>query len=476
MIDDAEAPARATSPPATVDVVIPYYRNQPGLDRILAALRSQSGLERTGLAGPPRIIVADDGSPTPPRVPSEVTVVHQADEGFRASAARHLGARAGSGDILLFLDGDTVPGPGYIAAMCAALAGRPDLLAVGRRRYARVTGGPEGPDPADILPDPPWPASFYAETENLTSGDDLWRGVISAVFGLHRRLYDLAGGFDPDIVGYGGEDWDLAWRCEQAGGRLLHVPDAVGWHDGPDWSGRSTDGGIAEKTAAKNVETARLAPLIASPLTRPAAGIFALPMIAVHVHAGGPAFTGSGATAATVASLLSWHDVAVTVDPGTPDADLIAELFSADPRVSVGGDADADASAGADADAGTGTGADADAGVGSGPHGRWERWAGQGEGPRRRPPILVDIHHPCALEDLDARRLRALCPPVGATTLEDARGRPLATVRSARAAARDQEWGDRPPGTAPIAGATVGIAPLGEPGQAIQLERILGGW
>ena len=94
--------------PKSVDVVIPFYEDQPMLDRILTALRHQSDPRRTV-----RVIVSDDGSRTAPVVPPEVTVVRQDDRGFRASAARHLGACAGDGDLLLFLDGDTVPGPDF---------------------------------------------------------------------------------------------------------------------------------------------------------------------------------------------------------------------------------------------------------------------------------------------------------------------------------------------------------------------------
>ena len=448
--------------PVTVDVVIPYYRDQRMLDRILAALRRQ-----TGLAGAPRVIVADDGSPTPPDVPPAVTVVRQDDRGFRASAARHLGAQAGDGHVLLFLDGDTVPGPGYVAALLAALEGNPDLLVVGRRRYGRFADPDRDrdrdPAPAEILPDPAWPAAFYAETDGLTRGEGqpgagLWRGVLSAVAGLHRRLYDVAGGFDPEIVGYGGEDWDLAWRCEQAGGRLRYVPDAVAWHDGPDWAGRAGAGQHPDDPdglAQKNAETARLAALIASPLTRPPGGIFALPLVAVHIHAGhnhadadagaGPGANGTGAVAATCASLLGWGDVAVTVDPAAPDAALIAELCAADPRVRLAA------------------------------RGPW--WQpGAGAGPRRRPGILVDILRPCALGALDPRRLAELCPPVGSATLDDDEGRVLARVRTSRALAREQVWGQSPGEPTAIPASHVGVTPLGGDGAGVRLERIVGGW
>ncbi|WP_308161195.1 glycosyltransferase [Dietzia psychralcaliphila] len=436
---------QASADTMSVDVVIPYYRDQRMLDRILSALRRQ-----TDLAQPPRVIVADDGSPTPPTVPPEVTVVRQADLGFRASAARHLGAGAGDGELILFLDGDTVPGPGYVATLLAALDGNPDLLVVGRRRYGRFAdlADPDRADldPAEVLPDPAWPASFYAETEDLTRDEGgwragLWRGVLSAVFGLHRRLYDLSGGFDPDIVGYGGEDWDLAWRCEQVGGRLRHVPDAVAWHDGPDWGGRAEDD--PDHLAQKNAESARLAPLIVSPLTRPAGGIFEVPLIAVHLHSG---HAGSGADAATCASLLRWADVAVSADPASPDAAEIAELFAADPRVRLAG------------------------------RGPWWEAGTRGAGPRRRPEVLVDILRPCALGALDPERLRALCPPVGSVTVDDDEGRVLATIRTSRALAREQLWGDRPGAPAAIPAAEVGVTTFGADGAGVRLERILGGW
>jgi GT2 family glycosyltransferase len=455
----------------SVDVVIPYYRDQRMLDRILAGLRRQ-----TGLAEPPRVIVADDGSPTPPAVPDGVTVVRQDDRGFRASAARHLGAASGDGEILLFLDGDTVPAPGYVAAMCAALDGNPDLLVVGRRRYGRFADTESAsesasvpdtvPDtePTEVLPDPAWPAGFYAETAGLTRGTGewpsglwragLWRGVISAVLGLHRRLYDAAGGFDPAIVGYGGEDWDLAWRCEQVGGRFRYVPDAVAWHDGPDWSGR--DAVDPHHLAQKNVESARLATLIANPLTRPAGGIFTIPMVAVHLHTASPATAdpatadpataGSGAVAATCALLLRWGDVAVTADPATSDAALITELCAADPRVRLDG------------------------------RGPWWDRGPEGAGPRRRPEILIDVLRPCTLGAADPERLRALCPLSGGLTLDDEEGHVLAHVRTSRALAREQVWGETPGGPISVPASSVGVEPLGSGGAAVRLERVLGGW
>ena len=89
------------------------------------------------------VVVADDGSPVPPVTGSHdypVATVRQDDGGFRAAAARNLGAAATGGRVVLFLDGDTIPEPGFVEAIVTPiLAGEADLV-VGRRRHADLAG------------------------------------------------------------------------------------------------------------------------------------------------------------------------------------------------------------------------------------------------------------------------------------------------------------------------------------------------
>lgn len=269
-----------------VAVVIPYYADQRRLDLVLAALELQT---RTDF----EVVVADDGSPEPPAVgrrPYAVRTVRQADLGFRASAARALGAAATEADVLCFLDGDTVPEPGYLAALVAVVDDGPrGTLAVGRRRHADLTGW----DAADVtawlrgvrpgppeLTEPAWLADAYAASDNLRDADDRsYRFVISAVMALPRETYERAGGFDPGFVGYGGEDWDLAHRCWLAGADLRHVPGAVAWHDGPDFAGRSP----AEARRIKDAETLQLAHVLTEPRARGAGLLWRRPETVVEV-------------------------------------------------------------------------------------------------------------------------------------------------------------------------------------------------
>lgn len=259
---DLLTPAR----PATVSVVVTSYEQQAQLDRTLAALHGQAD----------EVVVADDGSRTPPRVPAGVRLVRQDDLGFRAAAARNLGAAATTGEVVVFLDADTVPEPGFVAALTQRAACR-DVLAVGRRRHADLSG--DGRE----LPEPAWLTEAYAASRDLLDADGRsFRFVISAVLACSRALLDDLGGFDERYVGYGGEDWDLAYRAWNAGAVLVHERGAVAWHDGPDWAGRPQD------RAAKDLETARLAALVPEPATRGQALPALLPDVVVDVAAYDP--------------------------------------------------------------------------------------------------------------------------------------------------------------------------------------------
>lgn len=314
-----------------VAVVIPWFEQQEQLDLVLAALELQT-------LPPAEVVVADDGSSVPPRLGQRaypVRAVRQEDEGFRASAARALGAAATSARVLVFLDADTVPEPGCLAALAALVDDGPrGAVVVGRRRHADLRGwSPDrvrawfagGPAP-DVLDEPRWLADAYAQTDDLRRADDRsYRFVISALLALPRELYDAAGGFDPGFVGYGGEDWDLAHRCWLAGAELRHAPGAVAWHDGPDLAGRTDPEALR---AAKDAETLQLAHVLTDPLARGAGLQWRYPHTVV-VLPGRPA---PGDLAACASSLLAGRDAALWC----PDLDALPPALADQPRLHAG--------------------------------------------------------------------------------------------------------------------------------------------
>ena len=311
-----------------VDVVVTHYNDPERLAWVLDALTAQRyPADRL------HVVVADDGSAHLPDVPARVRVLTQADEGFRAAAARNMGARAGTAPYLVFLDGDTVPEPDFCARVVAACAD--DALVVGRRRHANLSAlgragvaalaaGELADDHLPLLEEPQWLREGYARTRDLAgAGPDDWRYVISAVLALPRAVFTALGGFDASLVGYGGEDWDLAYRAWNAGIALRHVPNAVAWHDGPDAAGRQ---GFAE---AKEHEQLALAERIPQPSVRGHGGVWRQPRTVVRWQ------VGEMTSSAQHACLLSWlalGDVEVR-----PDRRLHTPL-ARDPRVTVSGD------------------------------------------------------------------------------------------------------------------------------------------
>lgn len=270
-----------------VAVVVPFFDDQPALNRLLTALRHQDWTGRLD------VVVADDGSVQPPDLTAaaglHASVVSQPNAGFRAAAARNRGVEGTDAPLLLFVDADMVPEPGYLTAMAAGLD-RFDVV-VGRRRHAELDGwGPSqiadwftGGAVPQTLTEPGWLAEAYAGSNDLADSDARsYRYLISAVLGMRRDLFDRVGGFDESFVGYGGEDWELAHRCWLAGARWRYLPEAVAWHAGSDFAERGDE---AQRTQTMAEQGARLTRLLPDPWAREADARTEVPSVAIVLDA-----------------------------------------------------------------------------------------------------------------------------------------------------------------------------------------------
>ncbi|WP_207843660.1 glycosyltransferase [Williamsia soli] len=322
-----------------VSVVIPYYNQPRQLSLVLEALTAQTyPLDRM------EIVIADDGSTEPPVVDRwssclSVVVVRQEDRGFRAAAARNLGAAESAGSILCFLDADTVPTPDYVRLAIGLPAVAPDSVVVGRRLHADLGGVAPGRVGAWFSEnsvagrlherEPRWLADAYQRTSDLLMpGWDGYKYVISAVFTCSRELFDDIGGFDPSFVRYGGEDWELANRAFMMGAVFAHEPAAIAWHDGPDWAERP----VSDRLAEKNAEALALAPLITDPAARTAGLGYSVPDLAVVIDTEGHT---APSLLQTVASVLRGVDGRVWLQ-GRAAHTLHRALGIDDSRVRVG--------------------------------------------------------------------------------------------------------------------------------------------
>ncbi len=109
----------------TISVIVPAYNVEHYLGSALASLFDQS-------VPFDDIIIVDDGSSDGTgaladsyRDRAGVSVFHTQNQG--QGAARNLGLTQASGDYVYFFDADDLLDPGFVAAMHASLAARPDL-------------------------------------------------------------------------------------------------------------------------------------------------------------------------------------------------------------------------------------------------------------------------------------------------------------------------------------------------------------
>ncbi|MDH4181578.1 MAG: glycosyltransferase family 2 protein [Betaproteobacteria bacterium] len=233
-----------------ISVIVTTYNRPDALRAVLDGLAAQDdrGLE---------VIVADDGSRSDTRelveavrssAPLRVHHVWQEDRGFRAGAARNRAFERAAGEYLLFLDGDCIPRPDFIARH-RALAERGWMVAGNRallsEAFTRTALLERSPLHAWTMPD--WRAAKHRGDINRTLplaslplgplrklAADRWQRVRACNLGVWSSDFASVGGFDETFEGWGFEDSDLAVRLLNAGVRRKEGAFATGvlhlWH------------------------------------------------------------------------------------------------------------------------------------------------------------------------------------------------------------------------------------------------------
>ena len=216
-------------------VVLTYNRS----DALLVLLRARA----PQLSAQDILVVADDGSRPehvqaleagcPPCAAPAWHVWHP-DTGFTASTARNLGARiaheAGA-DYIVFLDGDCIPGLGFVRAHRAlarpgafvngsrvlfnpalteqVLTGAIDPLALSTVDWMRLRLSGQVNKLGHLLR---WPGLPGRTQERFS-----WKGIRSCNFGLWWADLLAVDGFDETFAGWGHEDADLVLRLHNQG-------------------------------------------------------------------------------------------------------------------------------------------------------------------------------------------------------------------------------------------------------------------
>lgn len=196
----------------SASVVIPVYRRADWLSKCLAALHRQEQ------AGAFEIVIVDDGSPNAEEIRGVVeqarsaglTILFSRKTNAGPAAARNHGVTLASGQIICFLDDDSVPDCKWLHEMVSAFGNSPDVAVVNGRTcsYDR-----ENPLPLllerDVYPGKNWATCNIAY--------------------LHR-VFEALGGFDESFPEPSWEDNDLGLRSKWAGYLHVYHERAVVYH------------------------------------------------------------------------------------------------------------------------------------------------------------------------------------------------------------------------------------------------------
>lgn len=197
-----------------LSVIIPCYNAAETIATQLKALANQRWAE------PWEVIVSDNGSTDESlaivernraRLPDLKIVNASARRG--AAYAKNIGARAATGDALVFCDADDEVAPGWVAAIGKALsiddfvASRFDTKKLNMSLIQKYIGNPQQNG---------FQALWYPPYLPHSGGCGL---------GVRRSLHETVGGFDESLLAL--EDTDYCIRIQLTGAKLHFVPDAV---------------------------------------------------------------------------------------------------------------------------------------------------------------------------------------------------------------------------------------------------------
>ncbi len=242
-----------------ISVIVTTYNREDALDAVLRSLAAQGDRDF-------EVIVADDGSRPATKAVVEswngklgrrLEHVWHEDRGFRAAEIRNRAILAARGAYCIFLDGDCVARPDFVAVhrqlaergwfvtgnrillspeLTRKVLGEhlaPEAWSFARWIGERLRGGVNRL--AAILPLPLGPLRKLRQ--------QAWEGARSCNLAIWRSDLDRVDGFDADYSGWGKEDSDILVRLLHAGVRRKDGVFATGvihlWHPEADRSALS---------------------------------------------------------------------------------------------------------------------------------------------------------------------------------------------------------------------------------------------
>ena len=209
-----------TKPPR-ISVVVVAYRSGEALLRCLDSLE-----------GADEVIVVNNGEEAPEieraeALPGVCVITGGGNVGF--SAACNRGAALASGDVIVFLNPDTVAAPGALVELAATLEDESVGIVMARLRLAREPEALNSAGNVVHVSGIAWAGDYGEPAERLTELRDVAYASGSAM-AIRRDLYWELGGFTDELFMYQ-EDLELGWRARMRGLRVVVNPRADVYHD-----------------------------------------------------------------------------------------------------------------------------------------------------------------------------------------------------------------------------------------------------
>ncbi len=226
-----------------VTVIIPV-KNRVELTR--QCLR---GIRETVIDIPYEIIMVDNGSTDGTaefarELGDDIRYIYN-EQGANFSASNNQAAAVARGEYLVFLNNDTLPRPGWLAAMLETHQRHPDAGSVSAKLLYPETDTIQ--HAGVLIRNYPNPVSPYhvhhhfAQDAPAVNTERAYPCVTAACMLIGKELFDQLGGFDEGFV-FGYEDVDLCLRILERRLKNIYTPQAVLYHYESQSPGRHRHG------------------------------------------------------------------------------------------------------------------------------------------------------------------------------------------------------------------------------------------
>lgn len=148
-------------------------------------------------------------------------IVYVEDADNVLAAKRNIGVERAKGDVIIFMDDDVYPTPGFMEAHLKANSQPERTFFCGQIRFPQ-----EDVDRSNYY--------YFRDRQHLKEkdiGKDLpFNNIVVMNLSFRKEYFGKTGKVDERFIGYGCEDIEFGWRVKKAGFHLKYLPDALAIH------------------------------------------------------------------------------------------------------------------------------------------------------------------------------------------------------------------------------------------------------